>query len=82
MYLLLEKTVQAILSEYLPEKRCFALMLRNFGTKDSMHVAWTWITVVFMGILNYSIAPVSARNKFQDLPHVRETAGNTERYIQ
>jgi hypothetical protein len=31
--------------------------------------------------LNYSSAPVSTGNTFQDLPRWRETADNTERYI-
>jgi hypothetical protein len=30
----------------------------------------------------YSSAPVSTGNTFQDLPRLRETADNTERYIQ
>jgi hypothetical protein len=30
---------------------------------------------------NYSSAPVSTGNTFQDLPRLRETADNTERYI-
>jgi hypothetical protein len=29
----------------------------------------------------YSSAPVSTVNTFQDLPRLRETADNTERYI-
>jgi hypothetical protein len=29
----------------------------------------------------YSSAPVSTGNTFQDLPRLRETADNTERYI-
>ena len=32
-------------------------------------------------ILHYSSAPVSTGNTFQDLPRLRETADNTERYI-
>jgi hypothetical protein len=30
----------------------------------------------------YSSAPVPTGNTFQDLPRLRETADNTERYIQ
>jgi hypothetical protein len=32
-------------------------------------------------IMKYSSAPVSTGNTFQDLPRLRETADNTERYI-
>jgi hypothetical protein len=31
--------------------------------------------------VKYSSAPVSTDNTFQDLPRLRETADNTERYI-
>jgi hypothetical protein len=32
--------------------------------------------------MKYSSAPVATGSTFQDLPRLRKTAGNTERYIQ
>jgi hypothetical protein len=37
--------------------------------------------VHFYSFSLHSSAPVSTGNTFQDLPRLRETAGNTERYI-
>jgi hypothetical protein len=52
-YLLLGKIVQTVLFEYWPEQHCCTLMLRNLGSKYLMNVAWTWINVVLVGIVNY-----------------------------
>jgi hypothetical protein len=35
----------------------------------------------YFNVINYSSVPVSTGNTFQDLPQLRETAYNTERYI-
>jgi hypothetical protein len=41
----------------------------------------TTVAVQNQIIIKYSSAPISTGNTFQDLPRLRETADNTERYI-
>jgi hypothetical protein len=42
---------------------------------------WGYIIINVTGNRQYSSAPVSMGNTFQDLPRLRETTDNTERYI-